>query len=171
MASEQSVGAIGAILQDTSHVVAIAFVVFMALIIKLVGPFILRSLDSRSAKIEDELDEAKKLKEDAQALLSAYQKHQKNALAKADEIISKAEENAKSMVDFAHKELEIAINKRIEIAMKKVENLEAVALQEVREQAVEEAMQKVLGKIEGKIDASVADTLINSSISNVGKLN
>lgn len=171
MANEQSMGSLFDLLNDTSHVVALGFVVFIALVFKPVGRMIVQGLDSRSEKIDKELDQAKKLKEEAQALLTEYQKNQQSALEKADEIISKAEENAKSMIDFAHKELEIAINKRIEIAMKKVENLEATALNEIREQAVEDAIKIVFDKIDDKIDSTVSDQLIATSIASMNKLN
>ena len=68
------------------------------------------------------------------------------------------------------KDLEVAVNKRIEIAMKKVENLEAAALKEVREQAVEDAMSIVYNKIDDKLDAKLSDGLVDASVNNIKKL-
>lgn len=171
MASEQSLGVFLDLFNDTSHVVALGFVVFILLIIKPVGRMVLGGLDARSKEIENRLEQARKLKEEAQALLITYQKNQQNALEQANEIIAKAEDNAKSMVDFAHKELQVAISKRIEIVMKKIDNLESAALNEVRVQAIENAMGLVFNRINQEIDDKISDRLIKNSIASIKQFN
>ena len=74
--------------------VSLALVVFIALVYKPVGRMIGAALDSRSTRIKDELDEAVRLREEAQALLSGYQRRQGEAAKEAEDIVAHARDEA-----------------------------------------------------------------------------
>lgn len=158
------------LLHDSSFVLAVAFVVLLFLIVKPIGRILIAALDKRSNNIEQELEEARKLREEAQELLSSYQRDQEQAMSKAEEIIANAEENAKSMIEYAQKELEDALNKRIELSMKKIENMEANVLKEVWQESIDNAISTVIDSFEGQKNASLSSQLRNHSIENIQKL-
>src|ERR1700740_2589640 len=79
---------------DPEFWVALAFVVIVAVAIRLVLPTVNAGLDSRANLIRVQIEEAKKLREDAQALLAEYQKKQRDAMAEAEQIIAQAKTDA-----------------------------------------------------------------------------
>lgn len=69
--------------------VAVAFVIFMGILAYVGVPAMLaRSLDARGARVKTELDEARRLRDEAQALLAEYQGKQHEAEREAQSIFS-----------------------------------------------------------------------------------
>ncbi len=81
--------------------VAVSFVAFVALVSKPLAGAIAKALDARSAQIAGELAEAHRLREEAQALLLAYQKKQRESLAEAEAMLAQTREDAKRMGELA----------------------------------------------------------------------
>jgi len=96
-------------------------------------------LDQRSLRIKNSLDEAQKLRDEAQALLNEYQRRQKEAAKEAEGIIAAAKELAEHQTKDAMAALEASMARREKLALEKIAQAEAHAAAEVRREAVEVA--------------------------------
>ncbi|MEE8246549.1 MAG: F0F1 ATP synthase subunit B, partial [Alphaproteobacteria bacterium] len=122
---------------DASFWVAVAFVLFVALIAKRGYKFITEGLDKRAGRIKTELDEAVRLREEALALLAGYQRKQRDAVRDAEEIVERAKREAARIAAQAEEDLAAALERRTRVAEVKISQAEAQALAEVRNQAVD----------------------------------
>lgn len=149
--------------------VAISFVVFVFLVWKKAKVAILGALDARAEKIRAELDEAQRLREDAQSALAAYQRRQRDALKEAEAIIAHAREEAARIRAQAAAELEAALKRRESQAVDRIAQAEAAAVNEVRHLTVDLAMQASRKLLTEGITAKQADALIDQSIAELPK--
>ncbi len=137
------------------------------------GPKIWRGLagflDQRSMKIKADLDEAQKLKDEAQALLSEYQRKQRDALKEAEDIITSAKAQAQREIEDAKANLAASMTRREAAALEKIAQAEAQALAEVRREAVDVATAATTRLIAKVLDDSKASALIDQSIAEVNR--
>ncbi len=121
--------------------VGVAFFVFVAFL-GYVGAhrMILASLDQRRDKIKSELDEARRLREEAEKLLAEYRRRQRDAESEAQTIIRNAQAEAERVAEEAHARLEELIARRTAIAQTKIAQAEAQALADVRAAAADAAV-------------------------------
>jgi len=78
--------------------VAIGFILFILMLIYFKVPGkITKILDNRAEKIKNELDEARKLREEAQAILADFQKKNNEAEKSAKALIDEAKKNSKEL--------------------------------------------------------------------------
>lgn len=149
--------------------VAVSFFIFVALVYKPVGNLIIKALDERALKIKNELGEALRLKEEAQALLASYQRKQKEMAEEALHIIAEAEAEAKRIAKEAEAELDAALNKRVEMAMQKIALYEAAVIQQVKNDAVDIAISTVRSIIVENMSKDASEELVSRAISGMGK--
>lgn len=154
---------------DAAFWVAVSFVVFIALVFKPVGRILATMLDDRAARIKNELGEALRLKEEAQALLASYQRKQKEVLEEAENILIEAEAEAHRIAHHAERGLDEALNKRIELAMQKIATYEATVIQDVKNRAIDVAIQTVRAIIIENLEKDRADQLVTQAIADMGK--
>lgn len=150
-------------MSDTAWV-AVAFVLFILLLWKLKVPAAINTaLDERGARIKAELEEAARLREEAQALFAEYQRKQKAALKDAEDIVAAARAEAKAIAAQAEIDLKAALARRQAQAEAKIAQAETQALAEVRSAAVDiavEAARMVLAKQAGNqaaMDAAITE--------------
>lgn len=86
--------------------VLVAFVVFVVLAFKPLRKAVTGALDERAEQIRKQLDEANKLREEAQATLASYKRKQRDALKEAEEIVTHAKAEAERLRAEAAKALE-----------------------------------------------------------------
>lgn len=153
--------------------VLVAFIAFFALLAYLGVPAMAgKTLDDRAEGIRKELDEARKLREDAQALLADYQRKAKDAESEARSIVDAAKREAEALAADARKALQESIERRSKLAEEKIARAEAQAVGEVRATAVQAALSAAEQIIKGRVAGSTSDTLIDQSIRDLkGKLN
>lgn len=120
--------------------VYLAFILVVALAFKPVFNAIGAALDGRAAKIKARLDEAHKLREDAQEMLATYQRKQRDAMKEAEEIIAHAKAEAERLSKQAAKDLEDALKRREAQALERIAQAEAAAMKEVQNLAVDVAI-------------------------------
>ena len=153
---------------DAEFWVAVAFVVFLGGLIYLgVHEMMVRYIDQRRDRIKAELDEALRLKEEAQALLAQYQRKQREAEQEAAAIIAGATAEAGRMLAEAKTKMEELIARRGKMAETKIAQAEAQALADVRAAAAEAAVgaaEKILTRI---VKGEVAERLIVKGIDDV----
>lgn len=158
-------------LQDSTFWYAVAFVIFIGGVAKLAGKSILASLDDRGRRIAAELEQAQKLREDAQAALAQFQRKQRDALKEAEAIVSHARDEAARIGVQAAKDLEVALKRREQQALDKINQAEAQAVQQVRDLAVEIAIKATEKLLVDNVDASRNDLLVGAAITELpGKL-
>lgn len=152
--------------------VGVAFFILVGFAIKqgVVGA-ITKALDDRAAAIRAELDEAKRLKQDAQALLEDYKKKHAAAEAEAQSIIDNARREAETLAAEARRQLKETVERRTKQAEDKIARAEAQAVSEVRSASVDLAIAAAEKVLAGK-SADAGGSLIDQTIRDLkGKLN
>lgn len=153
---------------DATIWAAIALVIFLGIVFKAgVHKKIGESLDDRSDKIKNELDEARKLREEAQELLAEYQRKRKEAELEAEEIVEAAKREADLIAEDATQKTAEHVARRTAMAEQKIAAAEAQAVSDVRAAAVDLAVNAAEKIIAGKATGATADKLIKSSIAEV----
>ncbi len=125
---------------DPEFWVLVSFVGFLLLAFRPLARMITRALDARSAQIAEELAEARRLREEAQAVLASYQKKQRESLKEAEEILAGAKTEAEFMSKQAEAQLKTALDKRMKLAIEKIAQAESKALQDVQNHVVDIAV-------------------------------
>ncbi len=158
---------------DASAWATVGLVIFLGLMLYLKVPgMVTKSLDERSTKIRDELDEARRLREEAQALLAEYQGKRKEAEKEAEEIVSAAKREAAAFAEDAARKTSEFVERRTALAEQKIEQAEADALNEVRATAVDLAVEAARNLVSDSMSAAKSNDLIKKGISEVkSKLN
>lgn len=158
---------------DATFWATVALVIFLGIIVYLKVPGTIgKSLDDRADKIRDELDQARKLREEAQQLLAEYQRKRKEAEKEAEEIVESAKHEAELIVSEAKQKTEDYVARRTALAELKIGQAEREAVNEVRSNAVDIAVAAARKLLADKVDASVADQLFKASVADVkSKLN
>jgi F-type H+-transporting ATPase subunit b len=155
-------------LYNTDIVVAIGFIIFIALLVYLKVPGMLaKMLDDRAAKIEDDIAEARTLREEAQQVLASYERKQKEVEDLTANIVAKAREDAEANAVQAKADLEVAIERRIQAAKDQIASAESAAVKAVKDQAVAVAVAAASDVIRSKMDAGKSGALIDQSIETV----
>jgi len=151
-------------LNDTSFWVAAVFLLVVALLYKRVMAIVTTSLDERADMIRSQIEDARKLREDAQALLANYQRQQLTAMDEAEQIISAAKEEAVRLKQQAEKNMEETVERRKLQALSRIAQSEAQALMEVRNTAIELAIAATENLISEHLVDSQKTDLVNLSI-------
>ena len=147
-------------------VVAISLVIFLALVWWKGRGAIAAMLDKRTNDIRNQLDEARRLREEAETMFVDIAKKQQEATATAASMIEEAKAQAKRIEHDSEAILHSTIARRREQALEKIAQAEAEALREVRSKAVDiamEATRKVLAEDmagasgQAAIDAAIAE--------------
>jgi F-type H+-transporting ATPase subunit b len=155
------------IFHDVEFWIAVSFLVALGVLWNKAGPIITSGLDARAAKIRADLDEARKLRETAEATLAEYQRKQRDALAEAHEIVTRAKADAERAAAQAKLDLEAAIKRREAAAAEKIAQAEAKALAEVRRIAVDVAIEATRILLRDGIDAQRGASLIDAAIADL----
>ena len=144
--------------------VAVAFVIVIAGLIYKGRGTVITTLDERAAKIKAELDEARRLRDEAQAKLAEYQRKQRDALKEAEAIVAHANAEAERTAARAARDLDAAIERRKRLALEKIALTEAKALAEVRNYAVDLAIAALRRALVEDLDAARRGALIDDAI-------
>jgi F-type H+-transporting ATPase subunit b len=153
--------------------VAVAFVIFFGVLGYFqVHRFVLSGLDERRDRIKAELDEARRLKEEAAALLAEYRRKQHEAEREAQAIVAGAKAEAERLATEAEAKMDEFVARRTKMAESKIAQAEAQALADVRSAAAEAAVSAAEVILSRSVKGKVADELISRSIADLkGKLN
>ncbi|MDM7850218.1 F0F1 ATP synthase subunit B [Pseudochrobactrum kiredjianiae] len=153
---------------DATFWALIGLIIFLAILAYLKVPAMMgRSLDERAANIAKELDEARTLREEAQALLAEYHRKRKEAEKEAGEIVASAQREAAALLTEAKEKSEEYIVRRNKLAEQKITQAETDAVNQVRASAVEIAVAAAGTLIANKMDAKTAGEMFKSSLEQV----
>lgn len=152
---------------DPETWVAITWLIVVGLLARPVFRGITAALDLRREKIRARIEEAERLRAEAQELLSAYQKKQREALNEAKEIVAHAKAEAERLAAQSAKDLEELLKRREQQAIERIAQAETEALQEVRNSAVDIAMAATRKLIVDNMPADKAAALIDAAINDL----
>jgi F-type H+-transporting ATPase subunit b len=153
--------------------VAVSFVgFFLVLLYYKVPALIAKALDDRAAAIRKELDEARRLREEAQSLLADYQKKHRSAGQEADAIVEQARREAQLYAQETRAALAETLERRTRQAEDKIARAEAQAVDDVRAAAVDMAIAAAEKVLREKASGAAGAALIDDTIRSLkGKLN
>lgn len=150
--------------------VGVSLAIFVGFLLYIRAPeMLLKRLDVRAQKIREELDNARKLREDAQALLAQYQRKQRAAEKEAEEIVIRAREEAERSAEEARKALREQMERRFKLAEEKIAQAEAQALSDVRRTAANVAVAAARKMIASRLTEADSARLIDAGIDEVGR--
>jgi len=158
------------LLGDAEFWVAVAFVIFVAGMGYLgVHRMVAKSLDERADRIKAELDEARKLKDEAAQLLAQYQRKRQEAEGEAQEIIAGAKAEAERLAIEAKAKIEEFVARRTKMAETKIAQAEAQAAADVRAAAADAAVAAAEKILTLETKGKLANALISKGIEDVRK--
>lgn len=153
------------LVQDSTFWVAVALAIFFVVMVYLGIPGqIAKMLDARADGIRNELDEARKLRQEAEATLKQYEAKRVEAEKQAQDIVANAKAEAERIAAEANAQLQQYIERKTKAAEQKIAQAESAALAEVRAAAAAAAVQAAEAVLKGQMTESKGDTLINSAI-------
>jgi len=163
-------GTIVELLKDPEIWVTVAFVIFVGGLGYIgVHRMMAKSLDERSARIKAEIDEARKLKDEAVQLLAEYQRKRQAAESEAQDIIAGAKAEAELLATEAKTRIEDFVARRTALAETKISQAEAQAAADVRSAAAEAAIVAAEKILSAETKGKLAVELIAKGIEDVRK--
>ena len=148
--------------------VAIAFLIFLGIVVWAGGlSAITEGLDARGKRVQAELDEARRLREEAARVLADYRKRREEAEREADAIISAAREEAERASKEAHERMTDFVNRRTAAAEAKIAQAEQQAFAQVRAAAAEAAVRVSETVLREQVQGEKAQELLAKSLSDV----
>lgn len=150
---------------DATGWVAAAMIILLAIIVWKKAPQAIgRALDARIARVRSELDEARRLRAEAEALLADYRQKQAEAARDADAIIANARNEAEAIVADAGRQAQAMIARRTRMAEDKIAAAERAAADELRARtatlATEAARRIIAEQTDSATQAKLADQAI-----------
>ncbi len=150
--------------------VAIAFVIFLGLLVYLgAHRRVIDALDQRQGRIKAELDEAVRLRQEAQAVLAEFERKGREAEAEAASIIASAKAEAERLAVEAKTRMEDFVARRTKMAEAKIAHAEAQALADVRAAAADTAVAAAEKILAAAAKGKVAEDLLARGIADVKK--
>jgi F-type H+-transporting ATPase subunit b len=153
--------------------VAVAFVIFVGVLVYLrVHKTIVGGLDRHGARIKTEIDEARRLKNEAEALLAESKRKLTEADREAESLVAGARAEAERLALEAKAKLEELVSRRTKIAEAKIAQAEAQALADVRAAAAEAAASAAGTILTRTVKGKLAENLIDKGVEELkSKLN
>jgi F-type H+-transporting ATPase subunit b len=150
--------------------VAVAFVLFLGILVY-VGAHrrVIDGIDQRQARIKAELEEARRLREEAQALLVEYQRKRHEADREAEAIIATANAEAERLAAEGKTRLEDFVARRTKMAETKIAQAEAQALADVRSSAADAAVAAAEKILSTTAKGKIGDDLLARGIADLRK--
>lgn len=158
---------------DPAFWALVGLVLFFALIVYLKVPGMLGgALDQRAEAIRDELAEARKLREEAEALLADYKRRAAEAENEAAQIVDQAKREAAALTVEAKRRLEEYVAGRTRLAEQKIAQAETQAVQEVKALSADVAIAAAEKLLAARVKGEAAAALVEKAIGDVkAKLN
>ena len=143
-------------LRNTDFIVLLAFLVFVGILLYYKVPSAVgKLLDKRADGIRADIDEARRLRDEAQEIYASYERRQREVKGQADEIVANAQREARAQAEKAKVDLQHSIERRLAAAQDQIASAESDAVRAVRDRAVQVAVaaaSEVLGRQMGAQD-------------------
>ena len=150
---------------DATFWALVGLIIFLGILVYVKVPGMLAaSLDARADRIRNELEEARRLREEAQQLLAEYQRKRKDAEKDAADIVAAAKREAEALASEAQRKTEDYVTRRTALAEQKIAQAERDAINEVRASAVDIAVEAARGVLASRVDARTGADLFKASL-------
>ena len=153
---------------DPQFWVLIAFIIFIGVMIKPVRKILLINLGDKIQEIKDSIDQAEKIKNDAQLALSEIKKRQNEVKGEIDLIEQEAKEKITIIENNVHTKLIDQINKRNALASVKIDQMTRDANTEIQKHITQIAISATVNILEKKLNDKEKQNLINQSVNELG---
>ena len=151
--------------------VFIAFIIFISIAIYLKVPnMVTKLLDEQISKIKNDLDDARKLKEDANSLLAEYERKIDSANKEAENIINQAKNNEKLYEENSNKKVEEFISRSEKQSIEKIQQAQKSAIKKINEEIVNKSVEVAEKIISKNMNDQNNNKLFESSINQIKKL-
>jgi F-type H+-transporting ATPase subunit b len=152
-------------MMETENWVALGFLCFLALLAYLgAHRKVFAAIDARQARIKSELDEARRLREEAQALLAEFERKGREAESEAEAIIASAKIEAERLAAEAKTRTEDFVTRRTKMAEAKIVQAESQAVADIRSAAAEAAVAAAEKILSAAAKGKVAEDLLARGI-------
>ncbi|MGH7100263.1 MAG: F0F1 ATP synthase subunit B [Stellaceae bacterium] len=151
-------------LAEPEYYVLLAAIIFVAVLWRRGRQTVIGTLDARGARIREELDSARTLREEAECTLAEYREKQREAAAEAETVVAHARAEAERMAAQAARDLEGVLERRRRLAEERIAQEQQKALAEIRALAVDLAVAAARQVIAGAIDETRGAALIDAEI-------
>ena len=155
------------LLQDPMFAYTVAFVIFLGLAFRYGRSAFIAWVDGEIAKVRAQLDEAQKLRTEAETTLAEYKARQAAAIAEADQLVRNAKEEAVRLQAQAEADLKASLARQEQQAVARIRMAEAAALSEVRQRGIGLAMSSARQVLEAKLQGDAAAKLIDQAIADL----
>ena len=122
------------------------------------------ALDARAARIRAELEDAKRLREEAEQVLADYKRKQKDAVKETKAIVAQAAKEAEMLAAETRHSMTEHFERRMKLAEDKIARAEADALRDVRAAAADAAVAAAQSVIAAQLTPETADKLVKQGI-------
>lgn len=157
---------------DAEFWVLVALVAFFGVLVWLKVPkAATKALDDKAAAIQSELDEAQRLREEAQALLDSLRAKKAEAERQGAEMLAAAQVEAKAFAAEAKAKLEESLKRREALAERRIAQAEASAAAEVKAAAADLAAEAAEALLVDRLKGKKSDPLVDRAVTQLaGKL-
>ena len=155
------------ILQDSNIWFLFSFIIFVFILVKFGGPFIINALDARIEEIKKDLKESESLRVEAQEMLAQYQRKHRDAVQEAEKILDNARENAAQYKEKAEAELQEVMKRREQQLTERLSRMEQNAIQEIQSYAADLSLKAAQDMIIENLDKKTSGNLIDQSIARI----
>ncbi|MBK4215499.1 F0F1 ATP synthase subunit B [Paracoccus caeni] len=157
-------------LANTDFIVLVSFLVFVGIIVYFKIPQVIgRLLDGRADNIRKDLDEARKLREEAQEIYASYERRQREVAGQADQIVANAKREAQAQAAKAQDDLKNSIERRLKAAEEQIASAEGDAVRAVRDRAVQTAVAAASELLEAQVKGGQRSAGIDDAIEDVAR--
>lgn len=154
---------------DERFWLAIAFLSFVALIVRHVAPIISKQLDAKSKQIAEELLAAKEMKEKAERMLAASEERYAEAIVFAEQVIKDSSMEAQKYFDEALKLAEAEISKKMVAVENRIKQEQERTVREIKIKIIDSALQVVQSNL-NNVQKAQSDHLVKRAVDDVSKL-
>ena len=148
-------------------ILLIALAILVAAVYRPLTRAVFGALDSRAERIKHELDEAQRLREEAQSMLANYQRKLHEGEAQAKAIVDHAREEAQRLERLSREQLEQRMQRRTQQATDRIAAAESRALQDVRAQAAQLSMHATRELLKAHLDGDRARAVMDRALDEV----
>jgi F-type H+-transporting ATPase subunit b len=152
-------------LNQSDFWVGVGLLIFLAILTFAGAPkLIARTLDERADKVRSELEEAQRLRAEAEAMLAQIRAEKLQAEAQARDLVAQAEADARRTAEEARIKLEESLARRQAQAERKIALAESQAVAEVKAAAVELAAQAAERMLADRLRGKRSDPLVDRAL-------
>lgn len=157
-------------LKNTDFIVLVSFIVFVGILLYFKIPSRIGALlDTRAEGIRRDLDEAKRLREEAQEIYASYQRRQREVAGQAEQIVANAKREAEAQAVKSKADLKSSIQRRLQAAQDQIASAEADAVRAVRDRAVQTAVAAASVLLAQQVRAGGRSAGIDEAIEDVAR--